>query len=78
MCYLEVALTNLLNNDNSTNEIGNFFLFFSCLHSAYYSRILFFNHNLYVTSTFLISMSNPALVFIIQALLFQYLCVNLL
>lgn len=29
MYYLEVALTNLLNNDNSTNEIGNFFFCFS-------------------------------------------------
>ena len=27
MCYLEVVFTNLLNNDNSTNEIGNFFCF---------------------------------------------------
>lgn len=27
MCYLEVAFTNLLNNDNSTNEKGNFFVF---------------------------------------------------
>ena len=31
MCYLEVALTNLLNNDNSTNEIGNFFFVFLLL-----------------------------------------------
>ena len=47
MCFLEVALTKLLSNDNSTNEMGNF-LFFSCLQSAYYSGILFISHNYFI------------------------------